>query len=151
MSCPYQQLPSRLCEARSRPAWPCAGERWRESRVVRKRARLDCEAVRTQHGEEPLGIPDCGSRDDLAAGEIGQRPSRAVAECDHGDRLQPHADCAWPLESRAVDDDVDGGIGVTEECPAEKYLRDAKVAQIYEGTTFMQLNTIARSVLRDGS
>jgi Acyl-CoA dehydrogenases len=40
---------------------------------------------------------------------------------------------------------------VTEECPAEKYLRDAKVAQIYEGTTFMQLNTIARSVLRDGS
>jgi alkylation response protein AidB-like acyl-CoA dehydrogenase len=56
---------------------------------------------------------------------------------------------AESVASRCVD--VYGGIGVTEECTAEKYLRDAKVAQIYEGTTFMQLNTIARSVLRDGS
>jgi alkylation response protein AidB-like acyl-CoA dehydrogenase len=56
---------------------------------------------------------------------------------------------AESVASRCVD--VYGGIGVTEECPAEKYLRDAKVAQIYEGTTFMQLNTIARSVLRDGA
>jgi alkylation response protein AidB-like acyl-CoA dehydrogenase len=56
---------------------------------------------------------------------------------------------AESVASRCVD--VYGGVGVTEECRAEKYLRDAKVAQIYEGTTFMQLNTIARSVLRDGS
>jgi len=56
---------------------------------------------------------------------------------------------AESVASRCVD--VYGGIGVTEECRAEKYLRDAKVAQIYEGTTFMQLNTIARSVLRGGS
>ena len=56
---------------------------------------------------------------------------------------------AESVASRCVD--VYGGIGVTEECPAEKYLRDAKVAQIYEGTTFMQLNTIAREVLREGS
>ncbi len=55
---------------------------------------------------------------------------------------------AESVASRCVD--VYGGIGVTEECSAEKYLRDAKVAQIYEGTTFMQLNTIAREVLRDG-
>jgi butyryl-CoA dehydrogenase/short/branched chain acyl-CoA dehydrogenase len=54
---------------------------------------------------------------------------------------------AESVASRAVD--VYGGIGVTAECPAEKYLRDAKVAQIYEGTTFMQLNTIAKS-LKDG-
>jgi alkylation response protein AidB-like acyl-CoA dehydrogenase len=56
---------------------------------------------------------------------------------------------AESVASRCVD--VYGGVGVTQECPAEKYLRDAKVAQIYEGTTFMQLNTIARSVLRDGA
>ena len=55
---------------------------------------------------------------------------------------------AESVASRCVD--VYGGIGVTKECPAEKYLRDAKVAQIYEGTTFMQLNTIAKSVLKDG-
>jgi alkylation response protein AidB-like acyl-CoA dehydrogenase len=56
---------------------------------------------------------------------------------------------AESVSSRCVD--VYGGIGVTKECPAEKYLRDAKVAQIYEGTTFMQLNTIAKLVQRDGA
>lgn len=55
---------------------------------------------------------------------------------------------AESVASRCVD--VYGGVGVTRECPAEKFLRDAKVAQIYEGTTFMQLNTIARLVQRDG-
>ena len=55
---------------------------------------------------------------------------------------------AESVASRCVD--VYGGIGVTKECMAEKYLRDAKVAQIYEGTTFMQLNTIAKSVLAEG-
>jgi len=55
---------------------------------------------------------------------------------------------AESVASRCVD--VFGGIGVTKECQAEKYLRDAKVAQIYEGTTFMQLNTIAKSVLAEG-
>ena len=55
---------------------------------------------------------------------------------------------AESVSSRCID--VYGGIGVTKECPAEKLLRDAKVAQIYEGTTFMQLNTIARLVQRDG-
>jgi alkylation response protein AidB-like acyl-CoA dehydrogenase len=56
---------------------------------------------------------------------------------------------AESVASRCVD--VYGGIGVTKECLAEKYLRDAKVAQIYEGTTFMQLNTIAKLVLAEGS
>jgi len=54
---------------------------------------------------------------------------------------------AESVASRCVD--VYGGIGVTKECNAEKFLRDAKVAQIYEGTTFMQLNTIAK-ILQQG-
>ncbi len=56
---------------------------------------------------------------------------------------------AESVASRCID--VYGGIGVTKECLAEKFLRDAKVAQIYEGTTFMQLNTIAKLVLAEGS
>lgn len=55
---------------------------------------------------------------------------------------------AESVASRCID--VYGGVGVTKECRAEKYLRDAKVAQIYEGTTFMQLNTIAKLIQRDG-
>ena len=40
-----------------------------------------------------------------------------------------------------------GGYGYSKEYPAEKYLRDAKIGQIYEGTSFMQLNTIAKIIL----
>jgi len=37
-----------------------------------------------------------------------------------------------------------GGIGFTRDCPAEKFYRDAKIGKIYEGTSNMQLATIAK-------
>ena len=43
-----------------------------------------------------------------------------------------------------------GGIGFTKECPAEKLLRDSKIGKIYEGTSFMQLETIAKTLLAEG-
>jgi len=41
-----------------------------------------------------------------------------------------------------------GGYGYTKEYPAEKFYRDAKIGTIYEGTSNMQLNTIAKLLLR---
>ncbi|KAF2070251.1 hypothetical protein CYY_008434 [Polysphondylium violaceum] len=40
-----------------------------------------------------------------------------------------------------------GGVGYTKEFDAEKFFRDSKVGQIYEGTTNIQLQTIAKAVL----
>jgi alkylation response protein AidB-like acyl-CoA dehydrogenase len=40
-----------------------------------------------------------------------------------------------------------GGNGFVKEYPVEKLYRDAKIGQIYEGTTNMQLMTIAKQVL----
>ena len=37
-----------------------------------------------------------------------------------------------------------GGVGFTKEYPAEKFYRDAKIGAIYEGTSNMQLQTIAK-------
>jgi alkylation response protein AidB-like acyl-CoA dehydrogenase len=37
-----------------------------------------------------------------------------------------------------------GGVGFTKECPVEKLYRDAKIGKIYEGTSNMQLATIAK-------
>lgn len=37
-----------------------------------------------------------------------------------------------------------GGVGFTREYPAEKFYRDAKIGKIYEGTSNMQLQTIAK-------
>jgi alkylation response protein AidB-like acyl-CoA dehydrogenase len=45
--------------------------------------------------------------------------------------------------------EVFGGYGYTGEYPVEKLFRDAKIGKIYEGTTFMQLSTIAKAVLED--
>jgi len=43
--------------------------------------------------------------------------------------------------------EVYGGYGFTRDYPAEKFLRDSKIGKIYEGTSFMQLQTIAKIVL----
>jgi len=58
----------------------------------------------------------------LAAGEVAERVS-----------------------SQAVD--LFGGYGFTKEYPVEKLYRDAKIGQIYEGTSNMQLQTIAKMVM----
>ena len=43
--------------------------------------------------------------------------------------------------------EVYGGYGFTRDYPVEKYFRDQKVGQIYEGTTNMQLMVIAKQIL----
>lgn len=45
--------------------------------------------------------------------------------------------------------EVFGGYGFTTEYPVEKYFRDSKIGKIYEGTSFMQLQTIAKLILAD--
>jgi len=49
------------------------------------------------------------------------------------------------VASEAVE--VYGGYGFTKDYPVEKYLRDSKIGKIYEGTSFMQLQTIAKVIL----
>jgi alkylation response protein AidB-like acyl-CoA dehydrogenase len=41
-----------------------------------------------------------------------------------------------------------GGYGYTKEYPVEKFYRDAKIGTIYEGTSNMQLHTIAKMLLK---
>ena len=41
-----------------------------------------------------------------------------------------------------------GGAGYTKDYPVEKFYRDAKVGQIYEGTSNLQLQTIAKQIMR---
>ncbi len=52
---------------------------------------------------------------------------------------------AETVASRAIE--IFGGIGFTKDAPVEKYYRDAKIGRIYEGTSNMQLLTIARHAL----
>jgi alkylation response protein AidB-like acyl-CoA dehydrogenase len=41
-----------------------------------------------------------------------------------------------------------GGYGYTSDFPMERFMRDAKITQIYEGTNQIQRVVVARSLLR---
>ncbi len=54
------------------------------------------------------------------------------------------ADAAMKVTTDAVQ--VFGGYGYTREYPVERFMRDAKITQIYEGTNQIQRVVIAREL-----
>jgi len=79
---------------------------------------------------------------------------RAASRADNG---RPHgtegamaklfaAETATRVAGRAIQ--VHGGYGYTESYPVERMWRDAKITEIYEGTSEVQRMVIARSALR---
>jgi butyryl-CoA dehydrogenase len=58
------------------------------------------------------------------------------------------AETANFVASKAVQ--IFGGYGYIKDFPVERYFRDARITEIYEGTSEMQRMTIARQLLRGG-
>lgn len=94
----------------------------------------------------------------LAEMAIGIETSRlawmkAAWEIDHGIRNSYTASIAkayaGDVANKAATDAVQifGGAGFNTEYPVEKLMRDAKIYQIYEGTTQIQKLVISRSIL----
>jgi butyryl-CoA dehydrogenase/short/branched chain acyl-CoA dehydrogenase len=52
---------------------------------------------------------------------------------------------AEEVASKAIE--IHGGVGITKDYPVEKLYRDVKIGRIYEGTSNMQLMTIAKKLL----
>jgi alkylation response protein AidB-like acyl-CoA dehydrogenase len=57
------------------------------------------------------------------------------------------SDVAERVTSQIIE--VYGGYGYVKDYPAEKFWRDSKIGKIYEGTSNMQLETIAKFLLSD--
>ncbi len=83
---------------------------------------------------------------------------KAAAMADAGTRDMPMysamskaftAEAAMEIATQAVQ--VLGGYGYVKEYPVEKYFRDAKILQIYEGTTQVQKNEIAAGLIKNAS
>lgn len=80
----------------------------------------------------------------------------AAAACDRGEPFTELAsmakvlatDTAMWVTTDAVQ--IFGGYGYIREFPVERYMRDAKATQIYEGTNQIQRIVIARELLRGG-
>jgi alkylation response protein AidB-like acyl-CoA dehydrogenase len=58
-------------------------------------------------------------------------------------------DVAMSVTTDAVQ--IFGGYGYMRDYPIEKYMRDAKITQIYEGTNQIQRNVIARHVIKESA
>ena len=73
--------------------------------------------------------------------DTGKRNTKdsAIAKCFTGDM-------AMEVTTEAVQ--ILGGYGYMKDYPVEKYMRDAKLHQIYEGTNEIQRLVIARGLLR---
>jgi butyryl-CoA dehydrogenase len=59
------------------------------------------------------------------------------------------SDVAMKVTTEAVQ--ICGGYGYMKEYPVEKYMRDAKITQIYEGTNQIQRNIIGMGLIRESS
>jgi butyryl-CoA dehydrogenase len=57
------------------------------------------------------------------------------------------SDVAMKVTTDAVQ--ILGGYGYMRDYPAEKYMRDAKITQIYEGTNQIQRNIIALQLIKE--
>ncbi len=73
---------------------------------------------------------------------------------DTGQQFRQQAAMAKLFSSQVADRitsqclELFGGYGYSKEYPVEKYYRDAKIGTIYEGTSNMQLDTIAKGLLK---
>jgi len=76
--------------------------------------------------------------------DTGQPYTRAASMA----KLYASEAASW-VTSAAVQ--VHGGYGYVKDYPVERYFRDARVTEIYEGTSEIQRLVIARSLLRDGA
>ena len=77
----------------------------------------------------------------------GQSPGHVSKCLGPGGRSPPRpfaADTAMKVATDAVQ--VFGGYGYIKEYPVEKLMRDAKLFQIYEGTSQIQRLVIAREI-----
>jgi alkylation response protein AidB-like acyl-CoA dehydrogenase len=58
-------------------------------------------------------------------------------------------DVAMDVTTDAVQ--VFGGYGYMRDYPVEKYMRDAKITQIYEGTNQIQRMVVARNLIKEAA
>ena len=87
----------------------------------------------------PIGLPGSG----------GQRTREASATYFGALRKCFASDVAMRVTTDAVQ--VFGGYGYAKDYPVERFMRDAKITQIYEGTNQIQRMVVARNLLKGGA
>ena len=122
-------------------------------------AALSYAEEREQFGRE-IGAPQASQH------KLAEMPTETAAprdltykaawNVDQGEDITKLASMAKEFASRVAVDvaneavQIHGGSGFVNDFPVERFYRDAKITQIYEGTTEIQKNIIARELLGKG-
>ena len=85
-----------------------------------------------------------GRHSDLLALEAGDTDHLRLEFDERTRRRLERTQADWSWAKTVV---VFGGNGFVKDYPVEKLFRDAKIGQIYEGTSNLQLQTIAKQLL----
>jgi butyryl-CoA dehydrogenase/short/branched chain acyl-CoA dehydrogenase len=122
-------------------AWGHAAK-WAKERKQFGKARVEFQAMQFQLAEMATEIEGARLMVYNAARlkDAGMEFLKEAAMCKY-----VASQVAERVASLAVE--VFGGSGFVKDYPVEKLYRDAKIGKIYEGTSFMQLATIAKLVL----
>jgi len=92
----------------------------------------------------------------IETGRLLTYKAAKYAEFDHKDaaRFSAMAKCYTADAAMAVTTDavqILGGYGYVRDYPVEKFFRDAKILQIYEGTSQIQKNEIAAGLIKEAA
>jgi len=122
---------------------------------------IDYTAKRKQFGQSISSfqgiqwmLADMGTRIEAARTLVHTAARAADAKAKNLSKLSAMCklfatDVAMEVTTHAVQ--LFGGYGYCKDYPIEKYMRDAKITQIYEGTNQIQRLVIARSILREAA
>ena len=149
-----RRLEDRHADARRDAAGDCGGRRRGRPGGVRARLRLREDPVTfgqpiAMHQGISFLIADAATEIEAArllvwkSAWLIDQGRRATLESSHAKRFA--ADACMKITTDAVQ--IFGGYGYMREYPVEKLMRDAKLYQIYEGSSQIQRLVIAREVL----
>jgi butyryl-CoA dehydrogenase/short/branched chain acyl-CoA dehydrogenase len=122
-------------------AWDLAAA-WAKDRKQFGKALVEFQAMQFQLAEMAVDI-EMARLAVYNAARLRDNGSEFLKEAAMCKYVASHV--AEKVASLAVE--IYGGAGFVKDHPVEKLYRDAKIGKIYEGTSFMQLATIARLIL----
>ena len=132
-------------------AWPRARSSWPSS-TPGKRKQFG-QSINAFQGIQWM-LADMGTQIEAARTLVHTAARAADAKAKNVSKLSAMCklfatDVAMMVTTNAVQ--LFGGYGYCKDYPIEKYMRDAKITQIYEGTNQIQRLVIARSILREAA
>lgn len=142
-----------LADGRAQLAARCVGQCYRAIELSVEHARTRIAFGKPIGEQQAVQMMLADMQTETTAAEL--LTYHVAAKVDHGERVVAEAAMAKLYASEVLGRIADlavqifGGMGYMRECAVERIYRDARVTRIYEGTSEIQRQIIARGLLSD--